>query len=504
MLLVDQPWQANLGLRIAKAAKRINQDLDFSIVFTDYFTFFLRRDYLVGIKNAFDGEVWTQEEIYRNWQTETETPDVDGDFLTEWELLNCSDRTLAEIARTNQWLYGNERDKYQRKISNAWKDRILYDSINWCEMLINRIEPDYIVSIERCTLPTNLLYQISLKRDIPFKTFIPARIDKRWVIRTDLAYGMSSELQDKIIRDYSDKDSLALAEQFAQDLVLNRQGSYSSPSHRIVADSLEKKSAVLQNLRREIRKFIGRVYGRIFIQPKERSIDSVRVLENFVALSFVELKQILVTYAHHLGLRVWGRTSLPKEPYFFWALHMRPEGSVLVLGDAREEVAELIRTADLIPEGHKLVVKENPEMFGLREFAFYRRLKRHRKIILMDPHFPTFEILRRSSGVIGISGTVLLEAAIFDKPSYALGHPEFVGFIVGSGWNGQEIFFKNVLDNNFDSPKAKMLPYLAYVLNEGFENSIPFEGDLQSLEAEQMIQNFAATIAKFSESETVL
>ena len=223
-----------------------------------------------------------------------------------------------------------------------------------------------------------------------------------------------------------------------------------------------------------------------------------------MALSFVELKQILVTYAHHLGLRIWGQTSLPQEPYFFWALHMRPEGSVLVLGDAREEIAELIRTADLIPEGYKLVVKENPEMFGLREFAFYRRLKRHRKIILVDPHFPTFEIIRRSTGVIGISGTVLLEAAIFEKPSYALGHPEFVGFIVGSGWNGQEIFFKNVLEKDFESPKAKILPYLAYVLKEGFENSIPFEGDLQSREAEQMIQKFAETIAKFSENETVL
>lgn len=503
MLLVDQPWQANLGLRMAKAAKRINQDLNFSIVFTDYFTFFLRRDYLVGIRNAFDGDVWTQEEIYRSWQAETDTPDLDRDFLIEWEQENCSTRTLAEIARTNQWLYGNERDKYQKKISDRWKDRILYDTINWCEMLINKIAPDYIVSIERCTLPTNLLYQISLKRDIPFKTFIPARIDNRWIIRTDLSYGMSSELRDRIIRDYSDTESLALAEQFVEDLILNRQGSYTSPSHRIVEDSLEKRNAILRNLRRELRKFIGRVYGRIFIQPKERSINAVRVLENFIALTFVELKQILVTYAHHFGFRLWGRTSLPKEPYFFWALHMRPEGSVLVLGDAREEIAELLRTADLIPEGFKLVVKENPEMFGLRDFAFYRKLKNHRKIILVDPHFPTFELIRKSSGVIGISGTVLLEAAIFDKPSYALGHPEFVGFIVGSGWNGQEKFFKKVLENDFENPKTMVLPYLAYVLKEGFENSIPFEGDLQSPEAEQMIQNFATAIAKFSESETV-
>jgi hypothetical protein len=371
-------------------------------------------------------------------------------------------------------------------------------------MLMDKIEPDYIVSIERCTLPTNLLFQLSLKREIPFNTFIPARIDKRWVIRNDLSYGMSSELRNRIIRAYSDEKSLALAEEFAKDLILNREGSYISPSHRIVAASLEKKSAILRNLRRELRKFVGRVYGRIFIQPKERSIDAVRLLENFVALSFVELKQILVTYTHHLGIRAWGQTSLPKEPYFFWALHMRPEGSVLVLGDAREEISELIRTADVIPEGYKLVVKENPEMFGLREFGFYHRLKRHPKIILLDPHFPTFEVIRGSSGAIGISGTVLLETAIFDKPSYALGHPEFVGFIVGSGWNGQENFFKKVVEKEFENPREKMLPYLAYVLKEGFENSIPFEGDLQSPEAEQMIQNFAATVAKFSERENAL
>jgi hypothetical protein len=498
MLLVDQPWQANLGLRMAKAAKRINPSLHFSIVFTDYFTFFLRRDYLVGIENAFDGNIWTQEAIYRSWQFDTNKPSVDADFLKEWEKTNCSDRTLAEIARTNQWLYGNERDKYQQRISDAWKDRILYDTINWCEMLIGEIKPNFIVSIERCTLPTNLLFQISFKRSIPFKTFIPARIDNRWIVRSDLSYGMSSELRERISEEYSDHKSLVKAEIFAEDMISNRQGSYNSPSHKIVMESAGNKTVILLNFRRALRKWTGRVYGRIFIQPKERSINAVRVRENFVALSMVELKQILVKYAHHLGLGIWGKKSLPKDSFFFWALHMRPEGSVLVLGDARDEISELVRTANLIPEGYKLVVKENPEMFGLREFGFYRKLKKNKKIILMDPYFPTFEIIKASAGTIGISGTVLLEAALFEKPSYALGHPEFVGFLVGSGWNGQEIFFQNVLAREFENPRKKMLPYLAYILEEGFENGIPFESDLQNPEAESMIQSFAIELANFS------
>jgi hypothetical protein len=497
MLLVDQPWQANLGLRLAKAAKKINPTLEFSLVFTDYFTFFLRKDYLSGIRNAFEGDIFTQEAIYRSWQSDTDEPTSDISFLDDWEKKYCTERTLEEIARTNQWLYGNERDKYQRKISDAWKKRILCDTIYWCEELIQEIKPDLIISIERCTLPTNLLFQISLKTNVPFKTFIPARIENRWIVRSDLSYGMSTNLRENIIQLYSDIESLAKAEKLAAFIVSNHQGSYISPSHKIVMESVAKRSAALQNLRHELRKWAGRVYGRIFIQPKERSVEAVRLLENFVALSLVEFKKIIITNAHHLGLRLWGKSLLPKELYFFWALHMRPEGSVLVLGDAREEIAELIKTANLMPNGYKLVVKENPEMFGLREFGFYRKLKKHKNIVLMDPHFPTFAIIRDCEGSIGISGTVLLETALFGKPSYALGHPEFVGFLIGSGWDSQEHFFQEVVAREFEDPLKKILPYLAYVLAEGFENAIPFEGDLDCPEAEEMIQSFALSITKF-------
>jgi hypothetical protein len=182
---------------------------------------------------------------------------------------------------------------------------------------------------------------------------------------------------------------------------------------------------------------------------------------------------------------------------------MRPEGSVLVLGDARDEIEELIKTANFIPAGYKLVVKENPEMFGLRAFGFYRKIKKNRNIILIDPHFPTFEIIQASVGVIGISGTVLLEAALFEKPSYALGRPEFVPFLVGSGWEGQEVYFEKVITKQFGNPRIKILPYLAYIMAEGFENGIPFEGDLQSAEAENMIQKFAIKIANFRSDSTL-
>lgn len=498
LLLVDQPWQANLGLKISNELMRQNSDFKFTMVFTDYFTFFLRKDYLSGIKNAFIGDVITQEELYATWQNDSNELKFDYRFLSDWESTNCSNRSLDEIARTNQWLYGNERDRYQRRISSSWRKKILYDTIIWCENLFNRVEPNLIVSIERCTLPTNLLFQIALRERTKFLTFVPSRVGNRWIIREDLAYGMSEELYEDIISHFSSTTSLETAKAFASDMQVNRYGSYRSQSHIIVGESFEKRKALFLNLRLELRKWLGRVYGRIFIQPKERSITANRLLENFIALSYVELRKIVINYAHHFGIRLWGYSKVPSSHYFLWALHMRPEGSVLVLGNAKDEISELLKAADQLPENYFLAVKENPEMFGLRERGFYRRLKRHKRIILIDPFFPTFPLIQESQGVIGISGTVLLEAALFDKPSCALGHPEFVGFLAESGWESSRQFFLKAIVGDYQDMRARILPYLAYILANSDELGIPFEGDLDTSEAQAMVENFARRILDYA------
>ena len=177
---------------------------------------------------------------------------------------------------------------------------------------------------------------------------------------------------------------------------------------------------------------------------------------------------------------------------------MRPEGSVLVLGNAKEEITELLKAANHLPENYFLAVKENPEMFGLRERGFYRRLKSHKRIILVDPFFSTFSLIQGSQGVIGISGTVLLEAALFDKPSCALGHPEFVGFLAESGWESSQQFFLKVLRGDYQDVYARILPYLAYILANSDEIGIPFEGDLETSEAQTMIENFARRILNYA------
>jgi hypothetical protein len=498
ILLADQPWQANLMCSLAKDLLDKNPKANLTLAFTDYYTFLLRRDYLEGITVAFPGKVTTIEAYYRNWQSKASPTHTDPNFLINWEKKYCTDRSLKQIEKTNQWIYGNERNIYQQRIEADWAERILVDTIEWVHKLIQASEePRVIISIERSTLPTNLLYEIARTEGIPFLTFFPSRINTRWLMRDDFGYGMSNELSSKIQEKYSSIDQKKQARGFINEELKRKVGSYVSLGHEISEKIQNGRLNSIRGFIRVLRLWMGRVYGRIFIQPRERSVPAIRLVENLVALSYVEIRCILLVQMRTLGLKLWGATRVPKQKYFLWALHMRPEGSVLVLGDGKDEIIELFRTANLIPHGYFLVVKENPEMFGLRSPGFYRKLKRHPKIILIDAFVPTYSLIQNSIGVIGISGTVLLESTFFGKPSCALGKPEFVHFLIANGWNSAEGFINDVLIQKYSDPLEKILPYVAHVLNNSSANDIAFEGDLSLPNATLMIKRFGNDVQNY-------
>jgi len=498
ILLADQPWQANLMCTLAKELLCKDPRAQISLVFTDYYTFLLRKDYLEGLRIAFPGRVITIEKHYRNWQSKTTPVQVDENYFIDWEKKYCTDRSLKQIEKTNQWIYGNERNVYQRKIGTDWAKRILADTIDWVETLFYpNDQPTVVVSIERSTLPTNLLYEIAKTRKIPFLTFFPSRINSRWLMRDDFGYGMSNKLKEYIQENYSSSVSKNAALELIEQELTRKVGSYVSIGHTISDKIQNGKINSIRIFLHELRLWMGRVYGRIFIQPRERSIPAIRLVENFVSLSYVEIRRIFQIQMRSLGFKFWGSSRVPEQKYFFWALHMRPEGSVLVLGDGKDEITELFETVNLVPDGYFLAVKENPEMFGLRAPSFYRKLKRHPKILLIDAFVSTYSLIQNSMGVIGISGTVLLESTYFNKPSCALGKPEFSGFLPENGWSAADTFFKNVLNQRYSEPLETILPYIAYVLSNSSASDITFEGDLSLPGADSMIKRFANDIQSY-------
>jgi hypothetical protein len=503
LFLADQPLQASVVAGIAKKILETDSSAEIHLAFTDYYTFFLRKDFLEGFTAAFPGRVHTQRSIYLDWQKNENPINIDNNFLKKWEKSFCNIRTLDQIAKTNQLIFGDERNAYQIPMSKDWQNKILHDTLKWCTNLIELIQPNFIISVERCTLPTNVLYEIARVQKTTFLSIIPARLGSRWILVDDFGYGISQSRQKYISANYSDESNILLAKTAIEKLLENKSSAYFSIAHKIKIEFENQESSYSKIFLKDIRLFLGRVYGRIFIQPKERLVKSKRLSENFIKLSIYEAKLISLKLIKSVFPKLWGGDIPQQLNYFLWALHARPEGSVSVLGDGKDEIEELLKVAQFVPDGYCLVVKENPGMFGTRSFGFYRRLKKVNKIKLVDPFSVTENLIKNSLGVIGISGTILIEAAMHDKPSCALGNPEFSKFIVASGWQSAETFFNTVISEKFSSPKDKILPYISYLLNEGIEGEIDEGTDLEYPTSQVFYEKIADKIINYRQTSNI-
>jgi hypothetical protein len=473
VLLADQPHQARFIAPIANELLRINSNINFSLVFTDYYTFLSRQDFLRGLEAGFPGEVVHLGQIYKAWQEAQDKPLVDFDFLKHWERENCLDRTLNEIEKTNLLVYADERSQWYLPINDIWKKKILIDSIKWCEAYLDRFKPTALVSVGNATLVTNIFATLAKKNQIPFFTFIPSRIGNRILIRQDFGYGVTEDLFTEAVALSKDEGLNKKARELALRIAQQKRGAYDSYQVNMSENFSSKQRQLMTSFLKDFRKFLGRTYARTFIYRRLNAFHVNRIGENYLKMTFFDLRGIFYQYLHLVGVFNYGAKEVPTEKYFLWALHMRPEGAISTLGDGRDEIEELFRCANLLPDGYFLAVKENPEMFTQRKRGFHRRIKKQQKIILIDPFSPIFPLIESSIGVIGISGTVLLEAAILNKPTCALGHPEFDRFLTDYGWESAKHFIEKCISGEDISALDKIVPYLCYIVKNTDERDTP-------------------------------
>ena len=121
-----------------------------------------------------------------------------------------------------------------------------------------------------------------------------------------------------------------------------------------------------------------------------------------------------------------------------------------------------------LPIGFKLLVKEHHEMIGDRNISFYERIKALGNIELLQPSTSPEEILSLVNGVIGISGTSILEAIIKRIPSTAIGMPEFRELIPRKylGIPGIEKFLDDISKNDIENiSESKLDNYIQNIIS---------------------------------------
>jgi hypothetical protein len=496
LLIADQPWQTEVLLRVSKEISSLYSQASFDLAVCDYYMFRYTNTFLNGIKSAFHGKVFTQEKNFLSWNNSDNHLDYDDDFIKKWEQNYCQNISLSELFASHSLVNSFENEQYYHIIPEKWHKKIIYDTNKWIEDVITLVKPEICININNFLYESYAFYLVAKQRKIMFLSIIPSRIQSGWSFRDDLGYGMSHELLTHIKTLFNSDRSLELTKDLEVKLKENL-GIYNSISNELSKKFSVGKFLGLRMLMSDLRRYLSRIYSRFFIESVTQRNEIKLFSENHIKLTFLELRILLIHNFRRFGVRIWGKNSVPKKKYFLWTLHVRPESSVMILGDAADEIEQIEEVAALLPDGYYLAVKENPIMFGMRRYGFYTRLRKNKKIILIDPFMSTVALIANSMGVIGSSGTSLLEAAVMDVPSFALGKPEFSPFLMSNEFNNISEFIAKCLSGEKLNSQVLVSPYIGWLSHSMDPSDLPFLYDLKSSETDAFITSLTRRIILF-------
>jgi hypothetical protein len=508
LIVAEQPWQIELAAIFANKLRALRPDLRVEIAVTDYFTFLHDARKLESISTNFAVRIHSLQNLYHSWQTNRE-PDIVPiqHSLSEWVSRRKPSRSLEVLEKTNQLIYGWERNYFYLPISDKWKKKILLDSIHWCEDILVNLKPKMVVSIERNTLCNSLFFEIAKSEGIEHVTYIVSRFGNRWIPHLNFGLGQDHPLSTE--SKLSNHLELKVRD-FQTSIPSNLMASNQSYLYRAAAGNLQ--NVFSQKLIHRLPYIMGRDLGngvsnlarltkqivlRLRYRKTRYAFPVVRLEQNLFKLSIWEMKQVIYYHIRMLGIRKWGIHKPPSSPYFFWGLHSRPEDSTSVLGFGQDEHELIKLTAALIPDGTSLLVKEHPIMFGVRARNFYAGLRKIKKLVLVDAFSNTQSFVTHDSclGVIGVSGTMLLECELANKGAFAFGVPEFKNYLSSDGASLTS-FLNSQLNSNADILKSRAVKYADRVLALSTEYDVPYLHDLRDPSVEKMLGVWADTLIK--------
>lgn len=369
----------------------------------------------------------------------------DVDYLKEWEIVASSrthktnldelrsfENTLkpgvlwGSLLADRRIIYG-KNSKFFEDYRVHFSDKDLYAILDVArleiEKMFDRLKPDAILGFTPVTFGEVLIAEIAKARKIPVLLLHSSRI-RNYFAYHDVLLGTSQHFLDRIKANSFSTETLKIAKEILHE------GREKGVIYEGVNLSLQKgkpfqplkalralPGAIRGDLRShrdfEIRNdhhdptHIRPWFYQYFLQPC-RARKATKVLRKFD--HFIKAGQL-----EDLG------------PYCFFPLHSEPEVALQVLGRPyHKNQFELLRNlASSLPIGYKLVVKEHPRSFGLRDPNFYERLAEIPNLYLLGVEVPSLPIVIHSKMVAVISSTIGLEAAMIGKPVLMLGHPKY-------------------------------------------------------------------------------
>jgi len=166
------------------------------------------------------------------------------------------------------------------------------------------------------------------------------------------------------------------------------------------------------------------------------------------------------------------------DKFFIYPLHLQPEASTAVRAMYFSDQLNTIKNiAFSLPFPYKLYVKEHPSAIGSKSGYFYKKIKEIPNTVLISPYENVESLIKKSQGVITLTSTMGMEAALAGKPVYILGDVFYNYHPLCRKVNSFEYLRKKIQEDLVDKPFIDNLEdiNIRFILSY-FRNIIP--GDI--------------------------
>jgi len=347
-------------------------------------------------------------------------------IIRSWELDNTcdtiSDNTTSELDIDFPWkvLYPSwDRKQLHRslfKFNYEISTRILSGIYKRLKSVILKEQPDVILQEPPSNLLTMIAKLICKKYNMPYVGLIVSRIPG-YIDVWDDYYTNSNYIND-----------------FKKELTKKEINYYNH-----IAISFAQEDLKPEYLRAEINNihelnFFSK-YLKTFKNEYKIRWNIIKNIRKYKKMEIPDYESIVAARSTFIGpakflirkMRANMYSSIFSKPYysddyFVFPLHLQPEASTSAQAPFYSDLVSTIRyVAFSLPYPYKLFVKEHPSAIGTRSRQFYNEIKKIPNVVLMTPKISNYELITHSRGVITLTSTLGLQAALLGRKVFVLG-----------------------------------------------------------------------------------
>lgn len=334
-------------------------------------------------------------------------------YLQEnWNSFDISTNTLIQLESKygfpslSSYMLGDYfivKPNYQQML------RLMVGYIRFFEDYFEREKPDYFVNEKGSSTSTNVAWAVCQRYNVTSLCFVKVPIEKSFYISPN-RLGFPTQLQEEYAR--LKKNALSIDDEknvtkFINDFCQNPKKTsdiiFMARKPKIPWNILE----FIRWLRKTVTYYTDRpcyMYG------------------NPIKAPIKQLARVL-RYRLYKVLNLFEKVDYDKK-YVLYPLHRVSEWSMHMSAPFTyaDQISVISNIALSLPLDHELYVKEHTGLIGHREISFYKQIKKIPGVRLISPYEDTFQLIRNSSAVVVLSGSMGWESILFKKPVITLGY----------------------------------------------------------------------------------